>query len=462
MQLKARRLISYVYKCHACSLCFHQQEAMFQHLSICSPSKKITKILCICGLDFDKQNYEYHCEVHRKCTTLKKKDVTINDDQYIDVAGMVNKFINDEQEAISDDDKFKTIDAHDKFAEDPNIFENRNKSCVVYRCNCRLCFERPEFLFSHLSSCDPGEKITRIHCMCGLEFDKHNYDHHCKVHRKFKSLHVKKITVSDDEIIHISGMWQEFAKDDENKVAKSTKEAQAQTDITNEAVDKIPALGHGFDENGTFEQLLGNKIVKAVLETIESGIDGKNETKITITIANASEKNSSPNKAKKEDENNVVTDVSKSETIVNHKAADNTINSITPATEEHHNATDNHEASDIASNGNTVLNQLENKDINNSEPTNSKTNQISAHTLTTPEKKVKNGLEITDAPNEDARLNDLSNKIHSNQEKSISTNFKDTIAPTPTIPANENINHSEAETSGTNEVTELIDRLNKI
>lgn len=123
-----------------------------------------------------------------------------------------------------------------------------------------------------------------------LEFDKHNYDHHCKVHRKFKLLHVKKITVSDDEIIHISGMWQEFAKDDENKVAKSTKEAQAQTDITNEAVDKIPALGHGFDENGTFEQLLGNKIVKAVLETIECGIDGKNETKITITIANASEK----------------------------------------------------------------------------------------------------------------------------------------------------------------------------
>lgn len=73
MQLKARRLISYVYKCHACSLCFHQQEAMFQHLSNCSPSKKITKILCICGLDFDKQNYEYHCEVHRKCTTLKRR-----------------------------------------------------------------------------------------------------------------------------------------------------------------------------------------------------------------------------------------------------------------------------------------------------------------------------------------------------------------------------------------------------
>ncbi|XP_073966190.1 uncharacterized protein isoform X2 [Choristoneura fumiferana] len=429
---------SLVYKCNACGLCFDREEVMFKHLIGCSPIKIITRIHCVCGLEFDTNNYDYHCEVHREFTTLKKKDITITDLENIDLRGMKEKFMRNKKKGIVSDAEHKckkikaSAEDYKYTAEEASICENR-KSCVVYRCNCRLSFERPEFLLSHLNNCDPGEKITRIHCMCGLEFDEDNYDYHSEVHLIFTRLKVKKISVNGDKIIPISSMKQEFAKDDERKAVKSTKEAQVQTEHLNERFVKNSAAELFFKGDGTFEQLLGQKIVSAVVDTIESGIDGKeSQTKITIIIAKESEKTvECPNKTNTGDKNNEVTDIRTSETTTRQKVADNTTNDITAPTEGDH-ATDNHAKADIALNENIP----KNKAVNSCDPADGETTEIteqieqlninitSALTLTVQENKaIDNPDPKNSGTNAIMEPTDQPNKINSNQDNSdISTN----------------------------------------
>ncbi|KAI8431494.1 hypothetical protein MSG28_015996 [Choristoneura fumiferana] len=444
---------SLVYKCNACGLCFDREEVMFKHLISCSPITRITRIHCVCGLEFDTHNYDYHCEVHRQFNILKKKDVTVTHVENIDIGGMKKKF--KKKEGAGSVAEFK-----DKIKASAVA---KQKSCVVYTCDCRLSFERPEFLFTHLNNCDPGEKITRIHCMCGLEFDEDNYDYHYEVHRICTRLKVKKIAVIDEKIIPIIWMKHEFTKDDEKKAVKSTKDAQVQTVHLNEPFVKNSATELFSTRNGILEQLLGQKIDSVVIDTIESGIDGKeSQTKISIIIAKASEKTvECPNKTNTGDKNNKVTDIGTSETTTSQKAGNDTTNDITAPTERDH-GTDNQEKSDV---------------INSSDPADGETKDINKQIEQLEECAKMLFENISAAPNtiitenlvnskdsgtsEIIERTDRPYKINAGSPKNLDNSTNKTSTLTPTIPENEAIGNPNPKDSGTNVIIEPTERPNK-
>ncbi|KAI8431616.1 hypothetical protein MSG28_016096, partial [Choristoneura fumiferana] len=96
-----------------CRLCFDRAEFFVKHLSKCSLETKVVKTTCICDLVFDKYNFAYHCAVHRQATMLNVKYIVVRDEGILDISGMIQEFVEDDEINVTENIKaafMKTVD----------------------------------------------------------------------------------------------------------------------------------------------------------------------------------------------------------------------------------------------------------------------------------------------------------------------------------------------------------------